>query len=141
MKHTSVEWFWETTCIIKNTELTIQVASLLAVSTCNIFEMKNYNEKGVSISRKDWGEKGSAIFITITIIGIIKNTKLLPQRFRDWDNPSSPHLEFPWWLLSGSRGTRRWGVLCLWTGLLQLCFQTVSKREKMNEFKKRTLTF
>lgn len=52
------------------TDYSTRVASLLAVSTCNIFEMKNYNEKGVSISRKDWGEKGSAIFITITIIGM-----------------------------------------------------------------------
>ena len=44
------------------------MASLLAESTCNIFEMKNYNEKGLSATRKDWGEWGLAIFITIVTI-------------------------------------------------------------------------
>jgi len=33
--------------------------------------MKNYNKKGVSASRKDWGEWGSAIFITIVTITIM----------------------------------------------------------------------
>ena len=33
--------------------------------------MKNYNNNGVSASRKDWGEWGSAIFITIVTITII----------------------------------------------------------------------
>lgn len=42
-----------------------------AESTSNIFEMKNYNKKGVSASRKDWGEWGSAIFITIVTITIM----------------------------------------------------------------------
>ena len=71
--------------------------SLLAESTCNIFEMKNYNKKGVSASRKDWGEWGLAIFITKSNNNNNEhdNAKLLPQRFRDWDNPSSPHLVFP----------------------------------------------
>ena len=46
------------------------MASLLAESACNIIEMKNYNKK-VSASRKDWGEWGSAIFITIVTITII----------------------------------------------------------------------
>ena len=49
----------------------MSVAFLLAESTCNIFEMKNYNKKGVSASRKDWGEWGSAIFITTVTITII----------------------------------------------------------------------
>ena len=33
--------------------------------------MKNYNKTGVSASRKDWGEWGSAIFITTVTITII----------------------------------------------------------------------
>ena len=53
------------------TDYSTLVASLLAESTCNIFEMKNYNKTGVSASRKDWGEWGSAIFITTVTITII----------------------------------------------------------------------
>ena len=71
------------------------MASLLAESTCNIFEMKNYNKNGVLASRKDWGEWGSAIFITIVTNNEHDNAKLLPPRFRDWDILLSPHLVFP----------------------------------------------
>ena len=47
------------------------MAFLLAESSCNIFEMKNYKKKGVSASRKDWGEWGLAIFITTVTITIM----------------------------------------------------------------------
>ena len=47
------------------------MAFLLAESSCNIFEMKNYEKKGVSASRKDWGEWGLAIFITTVTITIM----------------------------------------------------------------------
>ena len=56
------------------TDYSTLVASLLVESTCqtcNIIEMKNYNKTGVSASRKDWGEWGSAIFITTVTITII----------------------------------------------------------------------
>ena len=60
------------------------MASILAESTSNIFEMKNYNEKGVSTSREEWGWMGFGyIHNNSNNNNEDDNMKLLPQRFQD----------------------------------------------------------
>lgn len=89
----------------------------------NVFETKNYNEKGNSTRREDGELHIFITIVTITMSMILRNS--YHRGFAIRIIPEVPNQSFRW-LPLGSQGRRKWGVLCLEIGLLQ----TVRKRDK-----------